>query len=45
MKNELRAVVDANVLISAELLPRSIPRQAVDLTVQDGRILFSEATL
>jgi uncharacterized protein len=45
MANELRVVFDANVLISAALLPHSIPRQAFDLASSKSRILISEATL
>lgn len=44
MTNEPRVVIDANVLVSAALMPQSAPRQAVDLASQKGRLLFSEAT-
>jgi predicted nucleic acid-binding protein len=44
MTNESRVVIDTSVLVSAVLLPRSRPRQAVDLASQRGRLLFSEAT-
>ncbi len=45
MANELRVVFDANVLVSALLLPRSVPRQAFDRAASAGRILTSEMTL
>ena len=41
----MRAVIDTNVLVSAVLLPGSIPRQAVDLATEAGKLLLSEATL
>jgi uncharacterized protein len=41
----LRAVIDTNVLVSAVLLPSSVPRQAVDLATEAGKLLLSEATL
>lgn len=40
-----RTVFDTNVLISALLLPESLPRQAVDLALEFGTLLISEATL
>ena len=45
MANELRVVFDANVLISALLLPRSLPRQAFDLACQAGKVLISKETV
>lgn len=36
---------DTNVLVSALLLPHSKPRQALDLSLQKGRILLSFAAL
>jgi uncharacterized protein len=45
MPIELRTVIDTNVLVSAILLPRSVPRLAFDLARQNGRILISEATI
>jgi putative PIN family toxin of toxin-antitoxin system len=42
--SELRVVVDTGVAISAALLRRSVPRQAVDLAVSRGQLLVSEAT-
>lgn len=44
MKNELRCVVDTNVLISAALLERSTPRRALARLVHHGVLLFSEET-
>jgi putative PIN family toxin of toxin-antitoxin system len=43
--SELRAVIDTSVLVSAALLPLSVPRRALDLAVDSGRLLLSEATL
>lgn len=40
-----RIVIDTNVFVSAIVLPRSIPRQAVDKALDDGTLLFSEATM
>lgn len=45
MAIELRVVFDANVIISAALLPRSVPRAAFDQAHNLGHILISEATL
>ena len=45
MTSELRAVIDTNVLVSAALLPRSVPRQAIDLTLGRGVLLLSESTV
>jgi putative PIN family toxin of toxin-antitoxin system len=41
---QLRTVVDTGVVVSAVLLPRSVPRQAFDLAVR-GRLLVSAATI
>jgi len=41
----LRCVFDTNVLISALLLPRSKPRQALDLALERGKLLLSLPTL
>lgn len=41
----MRCVFDTNVLVSALLLADSKPRQALDLTVRQGKILLSFATL
>jgi putative PIN family toxin of toxin-antitoxin system len=40
-----RLVVDTNVLVSAIALPRSVPRQAVDKALDEGILVFSEATM
>lgn len=45
MKNDLRIVMDTGVVVSALLLPRSSPRQALDAAVARGRLLVSEATI
>src|SRR5436190_4711616 len=45
MANEPRAVFDANVIVSALLLPHSVPRQAFDRALSHGSILISDATL
>jgi putative PIN family toxin of toxin-antitoxin system len=37
----LRFVLDTNVVISALLLPRSIPRQSFDKAIDQGEILLS----
>ena len=39
-----RIVIDTNVLVSATILPTSVPRQAVDSALNDGIVLLSEAT-
>jgi len=44
MPSDLRVVFDTNTLISAFLLPRSIPRKALDTTTATGRLLLSIAT-
>jgi uncharacterized protein len=43
MMNELRVVIDTGVVVSAVLLPRSIPRQAFDAAADHGRLLLSNA--
>ena len=45
MASELRVVVDTGVVISAMLLPRSVPRQAFDGALQRGKLLISVATV
>jgi hypothetical protein len=45
MSPDLRVVLDTNVLVSAVLRPGSVPRQAYNLSVADGRLLMSEAVL
>lgn len=42
---DLRVVIDSNVVVSAALLPRSLPRQAFDLAISRCDVLVSEATL
>ncbi len=44
MTADLRVVFDTNVVISAMLLPLSVPRQALDRAVREGRPLISAAT-
>ncbi len=44
MPSDLRVVFDTNTLISAFLLPESIPRQAFDAATAAGRLLLSIAT-
>jgi putative PIN family toxin of toxin-antitoxin system len=41
----VRAVLDTNVVVSAVLLPHSVPRQAFDRALEHGRILISSATV
>jgi putative PIN family toxin of toxin-antitoxin system len=45
MTTDLRVVFDTNVVVSAMLLPLSIPRQALDHALRDGRPLISAATM
>lgn len=45
MMNEARFVIDTNVVVSAILSPRSIPRQAFDLAFKQGVVLASDSTL
>lgn len=40
-----RVVLDTSVFVSALLLPRSLPRRAVEHALDTGILLFSEATL
>jgi uncharacterized protein len=40
-----RIVIDTNVFISAAVLPRSVPRQAVDKALKDDIVLLSEETM
>ena len=44
MMADLRVVFDTNVLVSAMLLPPSVPRQAFDRALREGRCLISAAT-
>ncbi len=39
-----KVVVDTNVLLSAALVPRSVPAELVDRLLADGRLIFSQAT-
>jgi hypothetical protein len=45
MTSKLRAVFDTSVVVSAVLLPRSVPRQAFDRVQEQGRVLISAATV
>jgi len=45
MRSTSRIVVDTNVFVSAILLPLSVPRQAIDKALDQGILLFSEATM
>jgi putative PIN family toxin of toxin-antitoxin system len=45
MRSDARYVLDTGVLVSALLLPRSVPRQAVDRAFADGIVLASVATI
>ena len=41
----IRAVFDTSVIVSAVLLPHSVPRQAFDRAQDEGKVLISEATV
>src|SRR5258708_1635837 len=43
--SEGRIVIDTSVVVSAVLLPRSMPRQALDAAAARGKLLVSEATV
>lgn len=43
--NNARVVMDTNVVVSAVLLPRSVPRQAFDRALEHGTVLISSATV
>ena len=45
MTTDLRVVFDTNVVISAVLLPLSVPRRALDRAVRKGRLLISAASI
>lgn len=45
MKSDFRSVIDTGVIVSAVLLPRSVPRQAFDTAVSRGALLVSEETI
>jgi uncharacterized protein len=40
-----RCVIDTNVFVSAILWPQSVPRQAVNQVIDNGVLLFSDATM
>jgi uncharacterized protein len=43
--SNVRVVMDTNVVVSAVLLPRSMPRQAFDRALEHGTLLMSSATV
>jgi uncharacterized protein len=43
--SNVRVVIDTNVVVSAALLPRSLPRQAFDRSLEHGTLLISSATV
>ncbi|HUG67433.1 MAG TPA: putative toxin-antitoxin system toxin component, PIN family [Pirellulaceae bacterium] len=45
MGNDWRTILDTGVVVSAVLLPRSVPRQAFDLAVSRGALLVSDRTI
>ena len=45
MTNDWRTVLDTGVVVSAILLPRSVPRQAFDSAVSRGKLLVSDQTI
>ena len=45
MTSDWRTVLDTGVVVSAVLLPRSVPRQAFDLALARGPLLVSEQTI
>ena len=45
MTSDRRVVVDTNVVVSAVLLPRSVPRQALDQVWEHGTMLISSTTV
>jgi len=45
MTSKPRYVLDTGVIVSAVLLPRSVPRQATDLAFARGRVLASAETI
>lgn len=45
MPTNRRYVLDANTVVSGALLPRSVPRQAVDKALDRGKILLSPQTV
>jgi putative PIN family toxin of toxin-antitoxin system len=45
MASGLRVVIDTGVVVSAVLLPHSMPRTAVDRVLEAGKLLISTATV
>lgn len=45
MTSDLRVVFDTSVIVSAVLLPRSIPRRAFDQAQDEEKVLISEGTV
>jgi putative PIN family toxin of toxin-antitoxin system len=45
MLSAARFVIDTSVIVSAFILPFSVLRQSVDKAIDEGVLLFSEATL
>lgn len=45
MTSDLRTIIDTGVVVSALLLPRSVPRQAFDVAAARGRLLVSDETI
>jgi len=45
MRSDPRFVLDTGVIVSAVLLPRSVPRQAMDLAFARGIVLASADTI
>lgn len=45
MTSDLRTIIDTGVVVSALLLPRSLPRQAFDVAAARGRLLVSDETI
>jgi uncharacterized protein len=45
MTSDWRVVIDTSVAVSAALLPRSVPRRALDAALQHSRVLISVATI
>jgi len=43
--SDLRTIIDTGVVVSALLLPRSVPRQAFDVAAARGRLLVSDETI
>lgn len=41
----MRVVIDTGVVVSAVLLPRSVPRQAFDAAMKECKVLISEALI